>query len=112
MPIHSPASGAEDILRTGRQVEVANKAAPIAWPELLRDHCSGFDDSVRGDRAERERARDPRLSLEARYASRDAWDARLAETVDRLVTERLLLAEDGDRLAIAARESLDVFREL
>jgi hypothetical protein len=38
--------------------------------------------------AERERARDPRPSLEARYASRDAWAARLAEAVDRLVAER------------------------
>jgi hypothetical protein len=27
-------------------------------------------------------------------------------------TARLLLAEDGDRLAIAARESWDVYREL
>ena len=62
--------------------------------------------------AERDRARDPRPSLEARYASRDAWAARLAEAVDRLVAERLLLADDGDRLAIAARESWDVYQEL
>jgi Alpha/beta hydrolase domain len=62
--------------------------------------------------AERQRAGDPRPSLEARYASRDAWAARLAEAVDRLVADRLLLAEDGDRLAIAARESWDVYREL
>ena len=62
--------------------------------------------------AERERASDPRPSLEARYASRDAWAARLAEAVDRLVSERLLLAEDGHRLAIAARESWDVYRAL
>ena len=62
--------------------------------------------------AERERARDPRPSLEARYPSRDAWAARLAEAVDRLVAERLVLAEDGDRLVAAARESWDVYREL
>ena len=62
--------------------------------------------------AERERARDPRPSLEARYASRDAWAARLAEAVDRLVAERLLLAEDGDRRIAAARGSWDVHREL
>ncbi|HEX3695945.1 MAG TPA: alpha/beta hydrolase domain-containing protein [Polyangia bacterium] len=61
---------------------------------------------------ERLRADDPRPSLEARYASRDAWAARLAEAVDRLVAERLLLAEDGDRLATAARESWDVYQEL
>jgi hypothetical protein len=62
--------------------------------------------------AERERACDPRPSVEARYASRDAWAARLAEAVDQLVAERLLLAEDGDRLTSAARESWDVYREL
>jgi Alpha/beta hydrolase domain len=61
---------------------------------------------------ERERARDPRPSLEARYASRDAWAARLAKAVDRLVAERLLLAEDADRLISAARESWDVYGEL
>jgi Alpha/beta hydrolase domain len=62
--------------------------------------------------AERQRTGNPRPSLEVRYASRDAWAARLAEAVDRLVAERLLLAEDGDRLAAAARESWDVYQEL
>jgi hypothetical protein len=32
--------------------------------------------------------------------------------VDRLVAERLLLAQDGDRLVAAARESWDVYGEL
>jgi hypothetical protein len=62
--------------------------------------------------AERQRAGDPRPSLEARYASRDAWAARLAAATDHLVTERLLLAEDGDRLLAAARESWDVYQAL
>jgi hypothetical protein len=62
--------------------------------------------------AERLRADDPRLSLESRYASRDAWAAQLREAVDRLVADRLLLAEDGDQLAAAARESWDVYQEL
>ena len=62
--------------------------------------------------AERQRANDPRPSLETRYASRDAWAARLAAAVDRLVGERLLLAEDGDRLAAAARETWDVYQAL
>jgi hypothetical protein len=62
--------------------------------------------------AERLRADDPRPSLEARYAWRDAWAARLTEAVDQLVADRLLLAEDGDRLTAAARESWDVYQEL
>ena len=62
--------------------------------------------------AERLRTDDPRPSLDARYPSRDAWAARLTEAVDRLVADRLLLAEDGDRLTAAARESWDVYQEL
>jgi len=62
--------------------------------------------------AERQRVGDPRLSLERRYGSRDAWAVRLAEAADRLVAERLLLAEDGDRLVAAARESWDVYEVL
>jgi hypothetical protein len=62
--------------------------------------------------AERLRADDPRPSLEARYTSRDAWAARLAEAVDGLVADRLLLAEDGERLTTAARQSWDVYQEL
>jgi hypothetical protein len=61
---------------------------------------------------ERRRTGDPRPSREMRYASRDAWAARLVHAVDRLVTERLLLAEDGDRLIAAARESWDVYQAL
>ena len=55
---------------------------------------------------------DPRPFLEARCPSRDAWAERLAEAVDRLVAERLLLAEDGDRLTATARESWDVYQEI
>jgi len=62
--------------------------------------------------AERLRADDPRPSLEARYGSRDAWAARLTEAVDRLVADRLLLPEDGDRLTAAARQSWEVCQEL
>jgi alpha/beta hydrolase family protein len=62
--------------------------------------------------AERQRAGDPRPSVEARYASRDVWAARLAAATDRLVAERLLLPEDGGRLLAAARESWDVYQAL
>jgi Alpha/beta hydrolase domain len=62
--------------------------------------------------AERQRAGDPRPSLESRYTSRDVWGARLAAATDRLVADRLLLAEDGDQLLAAARESWDVYQAL
>jgi hypothetical protein len=61
---------------------------------------------------ERQRAGDPRPSVEARYASRDVWAARLAAATGRLVAERLLLPEDGDRLLAAAWESWDVYQAL
>jgi hypothetical protein len=98
-------------------------AAPLATHVGWSLRASGYGEgelfTVQGSmipfaqsEAERERVHDPRASLEARYGSRDAWAARLAEAVYRLVAERLLLAEDGNRLVIAARESWDVYREL
>jgi Alpha/beta hydrolase domain len=98
-------------------------AAPLATHAGWSLRASGYGEgelfTVQGSmipfartEAERERADDPRPSLEARYASREAWAARLAEAVDRLVAERLLLAEDGDRLKTAARRSWDVYQAL
>jgi len=98
---------------------VAPLATHVGWSLRASGYGEGELFTVQGSmipfaqtEAERERARDPRPSLEARYASRDAWAARLAEAVDRLVAERLLLAEDGDRLVAAARESWDVYQVL
>jgi alpha/beta hydrolase family protein len=62
--------------------------------------------------AERQRAGDPRPSIAARYASREAWADRLGEATARLVADRLLLPEDADRLMRAAGESWDVFQVL
>ena len=98
-------------------------AAPLAtytgWSLRANGYGEGELFTVQGSmipfpetEAERRRAGDPRPSLETRYASRDAWAVRLAEAVDRLVAEWLLLAEDGDRLVAAARESWDVYRAL
>jgi hypothetical protein len=83
--------------------------APLATHAGWSLRASGYSESdlftVQGSmipfaatEAERQRAGDPRLSLETRYA----WAARLASATDRLVAERLLLAEDGDRLVAAA----------
>lgn len=98
-------------------------AAPLAtyvgWSLRASGYGEGELFTVQGSmipfaqtEAERTRADDPRPSLEARYPSRDAWAARLAEAADRLVAERLLLAEDRDRLAAAARESWNVYQAL
>jgi hypothetical protein len=49
-------------------------------------------------RTEREAVRDPRPSIEERYAGRDDYLARVGRAADALVAERLLLAEDVPRV--------------
>ena len=53
-------------------------------------------------RAERETARDPRLSVEERYATPAAYVAAVKAAAERLVAERMLLAEDLPRIAAMA----------
>jgi hypothetical protein len=55
-------------------------------------------------KAEREATGDPRLSLEERYGSREAYAARLKAAADALVRERLLLPADADAYVKAANE--------
>ncbi len=94
-------------------------ATHVGWSLRAKGYAEGDLFTIQGSmipfaktEAERLRGDDPRPSLESRYASRDAWAARLAPAVDRLVADRLLLAEDGDRLTAAARGSWDVYQEL
>ena len=55
-------------------------------------------------RAERDASGDPRLSLEERYPDADAYIAAVAKSIDALISDRLLLREDGDRMIEAARQ--------
>jgi len=97
--------------------------APLAthtgWALRGPGHAEGDLFTVNGSQipfaateAERRRTGDPRLSIEARYGSREAWAEKLAAATARLVADRLLLQEDADRLVSAARESWDVFQVL
>ena len=56
-------------------------------------------------RAERLARGDPRLSIEERYPTREAYVAKVEQAVRRLVKERLLLEEDAKRTLDKARES-------
>jgi hypothetical protein len=56
-------------------------------------------------RAERLASGDPRLSLEERYRDHAGYVAAVRAAVERLVRERFLLAEDGDRLLREAEAS-------
>jgi hypothetical protein len=54
--------------------------------------------------AERARAGDPRPSIEARYPTRKRYVAQATAAAQRLVADRILLAEDGDAYVNAAAQ--------
>jgi hypothetical protein len=56
-------------------------------------------------RAERGASRDPRLSIEERYATHADYVEQVSEAVERLVSERLYLEEDAERVLVDARRS-------
>jgi len=67
--------------------------AKIGAPEQLVDFTGSYLPFAR-TRAERERAGDPRLSIEERYASRDQYLGKITEAALKLVKGGYLLAED------------------
>jgi len=80
-------------------------------PELAGELCDrdGTFVPFAVTKAEREAAKDPRLSLEERYKDRRGWLGYMRAVVYDLVRERLLLREDADRL-MAAAEASDPFK--
>ncbi len=73
-------------------------------PSELCDRDGTFIPFAR-TRADRERTGDPRLSLEERYGTREAYVAKVKAAADVLVVARLLLAEDAARYVAAAAAS-------
>ncbi len=89
------------------------------WALRVAGHAAGDLFTVQGSflpfpatEAARAASGDPRPSIESRYPSHAAWAARVIAAAEQLVTERLLLREDADRLIAAARESWDVMEVL
>jgi hypothetical protein len=94
-------------------------ATHVGWSLRANGYAEGELFTIQGSmvpfaetEVERQRTGDPRPSREMRYKSHDMWAARVAEAVDRLVADRFLLAEDGDRLIAAASQSWDVYQSL
>jgi hypothetical protein len=58
-------------------------------------------------KAEREKAGDPRLSVEERYSSRTDYVQRVEEAAKKLVQERYLLQEDVAAIVEAAGQHWD-----
>ena len=73
-------------------------------PSELCDRDGTFIPFAR-TRADRERTGDPRLSLEERYGTREAYVAKVKAAADALDAARLLLAEDAARYIAAAAAS-------
>ena len=57
------------------------------------------------DRAERVATSDPRLSLEERYPSHDAYVSAVSRAADTLTRDRLLLKRDADEIVRSAENS-------
>lgn len=55
------------------------------------------------------RGSDPRQSLEERYGTRDGWVRELRSVTAEMISARLLLAEDAERVLNAAASSWDAF---
>ena len=98
--------------------ETAGDAEPDALAQLEAERADLKDRLMRSlaeaenirRRAEREAARDPRPSLEERYASPGAYAAAVQAAALRLQAERLLLPEDV--MAINAAAAADTLARL
>ena len=79
------------------------------FPEGELCDRDGSHSAFASTRAEREKAGDPRLSLQERYGSHPVYVERVKTAVERLIETRLLLREDGD--ANIARASSDAVKK-
>jgi len=73
--------------------------------DVARDECSAMGSFIpfTRTRAERIAAGDPRLSLEERYRTHNNYVKEVEAAAARLVSERLLLAEDAAAYVDAAK---------
>jgi hypothetical protein len=88
-------------------IRLPDVAAPLAtytgwnlyknpFPEGALCDRDGSHSAFANTRAEREKAQDPRASIEERYPSHADYVDKVKAAADRLVAERLLLKEDAD----------------
>jgi hypothetical protein len=82
------------------------------WNPIARGFFKGDIQALGGGyipfaktKAQRLASGDPRLSLEERYGTHDAYVARVKEAAKKQVAERFLLQEDADRFVAQAEQS-------
>ena len=90
---------------------VAPVATLTGWMMRANGYAEGELYSIAGAQfpfaqtlEERTRTGDPRPSLQERYVSPEAWAAAMKTAADTLVAQRLLLPEDAEKFASAARK--------
>lgn len=100
-------------------IRVPDVAAPLAtytgWAVRAAEYAgndlcdaAGQELAFPGTRADRLAQGDPRPSIEERYGGRDGYVSAVGQAVRGLQQDRLLLAEDAERIIVAARtRSLD-----
>ncbi|HEX7928051.1 MAG TPA: alpha/beta hydrolase domain-containing protein, partial [bacterium] len=82
--------------------------APFPAPDLCDRDGSYL--SFAATKAQRSASNDPRLSLEERYGSADAYVAKLTQAAQALVRDRLLLQEDADRYIAQAKAAYEAVK--
>jgi hypothetical protein len=95
-------------LRTPDQaVAIATHVGWNAQKDKAGPPCEAYGASLpfAANKAEREKAGDPRLSLQERFGLRDFYVATVRTVADKLVRERLLLKKDADAYVAQARKA-------
>ena len=80
--------------------------ANIGAPDVMSTQVGSFIPFAR-TKAEREKSGDPRLSLEERYGTKDAFLQRVDQAAQPLVRNRLLLERDVPRVKARAATQWD-----
>jgi hypothetical protein len=124
--VYPPLQGSGYIVLTGRVDTDGNMLAGVRHPHLeapigtytgwnLRREgfaegaqCSGAGSffSFATDGQERQASGDPRLSIEERYPTHDAYVSAVAQAAERLVQDRLLLQQDAEAIIEDAASSM------
>ncbi len=83
------------------------RSGDVGSPDMLGDMTGSFIPFAR-TKAEREKTRDPRLSIEERYASREEYLSKVKVAAEDLVRQRFLLDSDVTRVTEAAGARWDL----
>jgi hypothetical protein len=96
----------EQAVPLGTYTDWAFRTEQIGAPDTLVAMAGSYIPFAK-TRAEREKNKDPRLSIEERYSGREDYLRRIEEAANRLVQARYLLQEDLQSIVVAAGKNWD-----